>query len=108
MLNFLPPVCCQSFVSALRPMLIQNPVETVDNNFSGWDLVKWLERLTAYAVVATVLGSIPASSGTVESEGRQIKGAQAWDIRYRVIFTELSHLGRWLEEWTKKTFCVKC
>ena len=37
-----------------------------------------------------------------------IKGAQAWDIRYRVIYTERSHLGRWLEEWTKKTFCVKC
>jgi hypothetical protein len=37
-----------------------------------------------------------------------IKGAQAWDIRDRVIYTELSHLGRWLEEWTKKNFCVKC
>ncbi len=41
----------------------------------------WLERLTAnkyvaYAVVATVLGSIPASSDTVESEGRQMK--QCW------------------------------
>jgi len=33
----------------------------------------WLERLTAYAPVATVLGSIPASVGTVESEGRQMK-----------------------------------
>jgi hypothetical protein len=32
-----------------------------------------LERLTANAEVATVLGSIPASSGTVESEGRHIK-----------------------------------
>ncbi len=31
------------------------------------------ERLTANAKVATVLGSIPASSDTVESEGRQIK-----------------------------------
>ncbi len=36
------------------------------------------------------------------------KGAQAWDIRYRVIYTERSHLGRWLEEWTQKSFCVKC
>jgi hypothetical protein len=33
----------------------------------------WLERLTANAVVATVLGSMPASSDTVESEGRQMK-----------------------------------
>ncbi len=38
-----------------------------------WDeiyLAEWLERLTANAVVATVLGSIPASSDTVGSEGR--------------------------------------
>jgi hypothetical protein len=33
----------------------------------------WLERLTANAPVAMVLGSIPASVGTVESEGRQMK-----------------------------------
>ncbi len=32
-----------------------------------------LERLTAKAKVATVLGSIPASSNTVASEGRKIK-----------------------------------
>jgi hypothetical protein len=32
-----------------------------------------VERLTANAVVATVLGSIPASSDTRESEGRQMK-----------------------------------
>ncbi len=32
-----------------------------------------LARLTAYAEVATVLGSYPASSDTVESEGRQMK-----------------------------------
>ncbi len=43
------------------------------------DLAKWLERLTANAEVATVLGSIPASSGTVESERRQMK--QCW-IQY--------------------------
>jgi hypothetical protein len=35
--------------------------------------ILWLERLTASGIVATVLGSIPASSDTVESEGRQIK-----------------------------------
>jgi hypothetical protein len=40
---------------------------------SGWDLVEWLERLAVNAKVATVLGSIPASSDTAESEGRQMK-----------------------------------
>jgi hypothetical protein len=33
-------------------------------------LLKWLERLTANAKVATILGSIPASSDTVESKGQ--------------------------------------
>ncbi len=33
----------------------------------------WLERLTANAEVATFMGLIPASSDTVESEGRQMK-----------------------------------
>jgi hypothetical protein len=32
-----------------------------------------VQRMTANAPVATVLGSIPASVGTVESEGRQMK-----------------------------------
>ncbi len=32
-------------------------------------LSEWLERLTVNAVVATVVGLIPASSDTVESEG---------------------------------------
>jgi hypothetical protein len=36
-------------------------------------IYSWLDRLTANAPVATVLGSIPASVGTVESEGRQMK-----------------------------------
>ncbi len=39
----------------------------------GWDLAKWLECLTSNAKVATVLGPIPASSDTVESDGRQMK-----------------------------------
>ncbi len=41
--------------------------------YRGWDLAKWLERLTANAKVATVLDSISASSDKVESEGRQMK-----------------------------------
>ncbi len=36
------------------------------------------------------------------------KGAQAWDICDRVIYIERSHLDRWLENWTKKSICVKC
>ncbi len=40
---------------------------------NGWDLAKWLELLTANARVAAVLGSIPASSDTVKSEGWQMK-----------------------------------
>ncbi len=35
-----------------------------------YSIAAWLERLTASDVVATVLDSIPASSDTVESEGR--------------------------------------
>ncbi len=46
----------------------------------GWDLAECLERLTAIAKVPSVLGSIPASSDTVESEGRQMKG---YRIRYK-------------------------
>ncbi len=34
---------------------------------------EWLEPLTVNAEVAAVLGSIPASSDTVEYEGRQMK-----------------------------------
>ncbi len=43
----------------------------------AWDLAEWLERLTANTKIATVLGSIPASSDTVESEERQMK--QCWN-----------------------------
>jgi hypothetical protein len=40
-------------------------------NFGWWDLAEWLDRLTANAEVATVLGSMPASSDTVDSgDGR--------------------------------------
>ncbi len=46
----------------------------------GWDLAEWLDRLTADAKVATVLGSIPAFSDTVESEGRQMKQCWIQDI----------------------------
>ncbi len=40
----------------------------------GWDLAEWFERLAVNANVATVLGSIPASSDKVESEGMK----QCW------------------------------
>jgi hypothetical protein len=39
------------------------------------NLATWLERLTASAKVATVLGSILASSDTVESAGQHMKEA---------------------------------
>jgi hypothetical protein len=45
--------------------------QNTDGKVRGWELIEWLERLTDN--VATVLGSIPASSGSVESEGRQMK-----------------------------------
>jgi hypothetical protein len=38
----------------------------------GDDLAKWFERLIDSAKVAKVLGSIPASTDTVEYEGRQM------------------------------------
>ncbi len=43
------------------------------NILNGLDPAEWLERPIVNAEVITVLGSIPASSDTVESEGRQIK-----------------------------------
>ncbi len=70
----------------------------------GWDLAERLERLTANAKVATVLGSIPASSGTVESEGRQMK--QCW-IKYLKILK-----NPWKKNLPEKSsffwMCVKC
>jgi hypothetical protein len=42
-------------------------IERIDG---GWlDLAEWLEPLTANVKVATVLGSTPSSSDTVESNG---------------------------------------
>ncbi len=49
----------------------------------GWDLANWLERLAVNAKVATVLGSILASSDTVESEGRQMKQCRITYIKRR-------------------------
>ena len=43
------------------------------NFIERWDLAEWLERLTANANVTIVLVSIPASSDTVEFEGRHMK-----------------------------------
>jgi hypothetical protein len=50
--------------------ILGTPLDMAD---CGQDLADWSERLTANAKVATVLDSIPASSGTVDSEGRQGK-----------------------------------
>ncbi len=63
------------------------------------DVAEWLELLTAYAEGATVLGSIPASSDTLGSEGPHMK--QCW-IKYRHSFchelyfsVELAKKSRW-------------
>ncbi len=48
--------------------------EMRDLAYPGLDLAEYLERPTAN--VAIVLGPIPASSDTLESEGRQMK--QCW------------------------------
>ncbi len=57
--------------------LLLTPVHRIESDEkSGWDLAELLERLTANAEVATVLGSLPASPDTVEYEGRQMK--QCW------------------------------
>ncbi len=59
----------------------------------GWDLAEWLKRLTVNAVVATVLGSIPAFSNTVESEGRQM--TQCW-IKYSKKIQKIPLKKKWL------------
>ncbi len=44
-----------------------------DLNSCLCDLAEWLELLISIDKVATFLGSIPASSDNMESEGRQMK-----------------------------------
>ncbi len=50
---------------------MQNVVD--DIYLSGGDIAERLELLAVIAKAATVLGSIPASSNIMESEGRQMK-----------------------------------
>ncbi len=54
---------------------------TYSDEFLGWYLAEWLERLTANVKtkVATALDSIPAPSDKAKSEGRQMR--QCW-IKY--------------------------
>ncbi len=66
------------------------------------------KKVQHYALSKTqYIGSVCVHSYWVKNPHfqRNFKGAQAWDIRDRVIYTERSHLGRWLEEWTKKHLC---
>jgi len=67
----------------------------------GSDLAEWLERLTADAKVATVLGSIPASSDTLESEGRQMK--QCW-IKY--LYKKVEYSVSISKLWAKNNFSI--
>ncbi len=48
-------------------------ITNYNSDLFGWNLAEWLERQTANAKVATVLGLILASIDTVESEGWQMK-----------------------------------
>jgi hypothetical protein len=103
-------VACQFPAFFHRPPTVQYCISLIEYNYCiqitetpfagcdvakcGWDLAKWLERLTANAVVATVLGSIPASSDTVESEAQQMK--QCWKkeknpLTFRWVVPEASH-----------------
>ncbi len=46
----------------------------LENKLKMWmKFSEWLERLITNAKVATVLGSVPASYDTMESEGRHMK-----------------------------------
>ncbi len=70
---------------------------------SGWDLAKWL---TAIVPVATVVGSIPLSVGTVESEGRQMKqcwiySKKIWQTAYKTWQPEIWQNKIWFIEVTK-------
>ncbi len=60
----------------MKVNLKKNQTAFLINITDGWDLAEWLERLAVNAKVATVQGSIPASSDSVESEGREMK--QCW------------------------------
>ncbi len=55
---------------------VSKPLRPSSSIHCGWDLAECLNRLTVNAVVVTVLGSIPASSDTVESKGRQTDETQ--------------------------------
>jgi hypothetical protein len=56
----------------------------IEEYLSGLDLVEWLERLAVNDKVATVLGSIPAASDTVESEGRQMKQCRVKYVKEKI------------------------
>ncbi len=60
------------------------------------------------ANIGSRINTLVAGSKLAGNLFRKLKGAQAWDIRDRVIHTERSHLDRRHEDWTNKTVCVKC
>jgi hypothetical protein len=68
-----PKWCCYITVDFAMAATSQTSVSITQEKCNFNDIAQWLERLTANAVVATVLGSISASSDRVESEGRQMK-----------------------------------
>ncbi len=62
-------------MAKLTKMFLRDQPRTIFRNidFTRRSLAKWLERLAVNAKVATALGSIPASSDTVEAERWQMK-----------------------------------
>ncbi len=62
-----------------------------------WDVAEWWERLTVNAKVATVIGSFPPSSDTVESEGRKMK---QWRITHKKISKRGWDVAEWWERLT--------
>ncbi len=63
-------VCTYKYVLCKGKEATNRKQKQISRWISGYDLAERLERLTANAKVAS---SIPASSGTMESEGRQMK-----------------------------------
>ncbi len=69
----------------------------------GWDPAEGLERLSANAVVATVLGSISPSSDTVESEVRQTEKEKILTFIKNISYSNMSYLVKTHSEITQKT-----
>ncbi len=74
----------------------------------------WLERLTVIAKVPTVLGSMPASSDTLESEVRRMKQCWITNIKIQKPVQKLkleskateNKKTKYLQGWSKSSWSV--